>query len=173
MRWAALRESSLRDQPEASNMADTDAHTTTSHNDEPLLLTDRINDIPSSSNDSLRVLLLTDRVDDRRLLLEIPRLGLTRRNVASGLRRTWLITSVLWITWSSSWYFSKCFPYNHQIACLMYSQFGKRVSYIYTFNEVVATIVGLPLLAIGLGIVAFWGGIWIIRGFRPPRPRKG
>ena len=95
-------------------------------------------------------------------------------NLACGLRRAWLVGSLLWMTYLVYYYDSRCDFYTDYIK---YWNASRTDYYPYTYHEFVVTaiksVIGVPALAFILGTIALRVGSWIAKGFRPSEPQVG
>jgi len=98
-------------------------------------------------------------------------------NLPRGLRRAWLVATILWVVYWLGYYFVGCkyypagvvanaFPYTQ---CYNVSYY----TYIELFAAILKSMIGIPVLVFVLGAVVLWVGPWIAKGFRPSDHRFG
>jgi hypothetical protein len=87
-------------------------------------------------------------------------------NFAGGLRRIWIIGTILWIACSLYHYGTTCSVYPEAIHC-----WSLRGYYDYTFVQffmtLIETEIGIPVLVFAFGTVVLWVGRWVAKGFQP------
>jgi hypothetical protein len=89
-------------------------------------------------------------------------------NLVRGLRRAWLIGSLLWIIYWSWHYYDACLRDSSEYFWCYFNGISPTYyTHEHFFTELLEFAIGTPVLVFILGAVALWIGRWVAKGFRP------